>query len=195
VYTTQDGAAEGTVITSVIPDIIYQGFVSLGLLPNATEFTNLFSQFRITELEYYIINAQTTDIVEGQSSGFTPTTSIRNTIVYMGKQNDVLSYTNGIQQMQQEEGVILKSFTNDGKPFILKVKKPTFNALAATDTSSTVHGLYSGGWLDCQTATGVDYRGIYIGVQNAYTTFGAPTIAMPVMTVRVKLSLEFRGVR
>lgn len=195
VYGTTDGSATGTIVSVGSPDVIYQGLVTLNLLPNQSDFTNLFSQFKITELEYHLINQVYTEVNITQSSGVTPSVpTARNVPVYILAQNDSLGTTT-IQQMQQESNVIIRTFTNDGKPFILKVKKPTFFTPGFDGTSIINNAEEKNGWLDTQTAASVQYRGMALGIENAYSLLGAPSSAFPAMSGRVKLTVQFRGVR
>ncbi len=50
---------------------MYQGFVTLGLLNDVAEFTGLFSQYNITEIEYHIINTNYTGVEINQATGMT----------------------------------------------------------------------------------------------------------------------------
>lgn len=195
VYGTTDGSSTGTIVSVGSPDIIYQGLVTLNLLPNQSEFTNLFSQFKITELEYHFINQVFTEVNITQASGVTPSVpTARNVPVYILAQNDSLGTTT-IQQMQQESNVIVRTFTNDGKPFILKVKKPTFFTPGFDGTSIINNAEEKNGWLDTQTAAAVQYRGMALGIENAYSLLGAPSTAFPAMNGRVKMTVQFKGVR
>lgn len=195
VYGTSDGSSTGTVVTAVAPDVIYQGLVTLNLLPNQSDFTNLFSQFKITELEYHFINQVYTEVNVTQAGGVTPaTTTARNVPVYILAQNDPLNTTT-IQQMQQEQNVIIRTFTNDGKPFILKVKKPTYYSCSTDGTLIISNAEEKNGWLDTSTAAAVQYRGMALGIENAYGLLGGPVTAFPAMSGRVKMTIQFKGVR
>ena len=194
VYATTDGSATGVAVTAVAPDTIYQGLVTLNLLPNQSDFTNLFSQFKITELEYHFINTVMTDVDVGQTTGILNSAGLRNVPVYILAQNDPLNVAS-IQQLQQEANVIIRTYTNDGKPFILKVKKPTYYGSATDGTLIVSNAEERNGWLDTQTAAGVQYRGMCLAIQDAFKLCGTPASAFTLMSGRVKMTLEFRGVR
>ena len=51
------------------PNAVYQGFATLNLCPDVTDFTNLLSQYRITEVEYHIINSNYTGVEISQGTG------------------------------------------------------------------------------------------------------------------------------
>jgi len=53
------------------PNVVYQGFATISLRPDATDCTNLFSQYRITEVEYHIINSNYTGVEISQGIGMT----------------------------------------------------------------------------------------------------------------------------
>jgi len=97
--------------------------------------------------------------------------------------------------MQQEQNVIVRTFTNDGKPFILKVKKPMFFTPGFDGTSIINNAEEKNGWLDTQTAASVQYRGMSLGIENAYGLLGGPSTAFPAMNGRVKMTVQFKGVR
>ena len=66
IYSTVDGQSGSTVISSGSPDIIVQYFASLALLPNLTDFQNLFSVFKIRELEFHFLNCMYTQVSGAQ---------------------------------------------------------------------------------------------------------------------------------
>jgi len=196
-----DGTAGGVLVTAGSPDTIFQGVISLNQIPGTSDFTNLFSQYRITGLEYHLLNAYVTELSEPINSGLTvgnPTTSaFRNVPVYLGAQNDTLG-TATIQQIQQEEGVVVRDLINQGKPLMLKIAKPTYRS-SAVDTTGTgiITAVDLNTWLDTQTAAGIAYRGFYMGIQNSFSASTAALVAtaQPMYSVRCKVMMEFRGVR
>jgi len=194
IYSTTNSLSSGTVITSGSSDIIYQGFGYLSLLPNYAEFQALFSRYRVTEMEFHFINCMFTDVV-GQSNGINGTNSIRNFPVYIGAQQDTLGTTT-IAQIQQEENCTVRDYVNQGKPFIVKVRKPTF-VMPATDglgVSIPQSVETNGEWIDTNSPD-IPYRGVFLGCQDAWNALGQPTIANRAFTIRIKLTLEFKGVR
>jgi len=204
IFNTNDGSAGGTLVTSGLPDTIFQGVISLNQIPGTADFTNLFSQYKFTGLEYHLINVFCTEINLPANAalqvGNPSTNSYRNVAVYIGAQNDTLG-TASIQQIQQEEGVVVRDLINQGKPLMLKIAKPTYRS-SAVDTSGTDinTAVDLNTWLDTQTAAGVAYRGFYMGIQNAYSASTVVStitqgVAQPMFSVRVKVMMEFRGVR
>jgi hypothetical protein len=203
IWNTTDGTAGGTIVSSGSPDTVFQGVISLNQIPDTSDFTNLFSQFKITALEYHLINTYVTEISEPNNSAtfvqnLTLGGGYRNTAVYIGAQNDTLGTTT-IGQLQQEEGVVVRDLVNNGKPMILKIVKPTFNSASVSTTGSSLGtAIEMNGWLDTQSAGSVAYRGFFLGIQNAYsvsTAISTPATAQPMYTVRCRITLEFRGVR
>jgi len=195
IFNTTDGTAGGVIISAGSPDIVAQSIAYLGLLPNSTDFTNLFSQFKITELEYHIINVIATDLAAYQPTSIQAFTTPKNSAVYLGKQNDLLS-PGTIAQCQQESGVVLRTFYNDGKPFIIKIKKPTNHGTVVDANNNVVVATNTTDWLDTQTAGIVGYRGMFFGLDDAHSVINSPTgTVVPVFSVRIKLTLAFRGVR
>jgi len=195
VYSTVDGQVASTVISSGSPDIVIQYFASLALLPNLTDFQNLFSVFKIRELEFHFINCMYTE-VNGVSGGINGLNTIRNGAIYVGKQNDLLSGTSTIQQIQQEEGVTVRDYVNNGKPIIVKIVNPTVYS-PAQDASGLVNtSIESSPWLDTQTSQNVAWRGCYLGFQDAWNCLGQPgATANRAYTVRCKFTMDFKGVR
>jgi len=195
IFNTTDGTAGGSLISAGSPDIVAQSIAYLGLLPNSTDFTSLFSQFKITELEYHIINVIATELAVPQNLSVTSYTAAKNGAVYIGKQNDLLS-PGSIAQCQQESGVILRTFYNDGKPFIIKIKKPTNHGTVVDANNNVVVATNTTDWLDTQTAGIVGYRGMFFGLDDAYSVINSPAATVvPVFSVRIKLTVAFRGVR
>lgn len=192
VFNTIDGTAAGAIVSAVNPHVVNQQFFTLDLLPNYTDFTNLFSQYRVKELTYHLINCNFTEVEIAQGTGLTLGTNARNLCVYLGKQNDVLTPTT-LAQVQSEEGVIMRDYANDGKPFIVKIKAPTYFVPAVDSTATLVQAQESSGWLDC-TADDIAYRGFFALVEQAFGSFGGATLQR-VFTQRVQVTLEFRGVR
>jgi len=122
-------------------------------------------------------------------------TAAKNGAVYIGKQNDLLS-PGSIAQCQQESGVILRTFYNDGKPFIIKIKKPTNHGTVVDANNNVVVATNTTDWLDTQTAGIVGYRGMFFGLDDAYSVINSPAATVvPVFSVRIKLTVAFRGVR
>jgi len=198
VYSTLDGTAGGTPVSALNNDVIYQGFMTLASMPGFAEFSNLFSQFKITGLEYVLINSMYTDIVT-PSNGTPPNTvfptSCKNCAVYIGSQNDILGVS-AITQVQQESGVVVRDFVNMGKPLIVKVKRPTFKLDANDGPGNPQTGSADGsGWLDTNAASAVAWRGFYIAIQSAFLACGSQSTAQPMYSVRCKVSMSFRGVR
>lgn len=192
VFNTIDGTASGTALSAASPHVVNQQFFTLDLLPNYTDFTNLFSQYRVKSLTYHLINCNYTQVEIAQGTGITLGTNARNLCVYLGKQNDVLTPTS-LAQVQSEEGVIMRDYANDGKPFIVTIKSPTYFVPAVDSTTTLVQAQESSGWLDC-TADDIAYRGFFCLVEQAFGTFGGATLQR-VFTQRVQVTLEFRGVR
>jgi len=136
-----------------------------------------------------------TEVNVTQVGGVTPSvTTARNVPLYILAQSDSLGTTT-IQQMQQEQNVIVRTFTNDGKPFILKVKQPKFFSCVTDGTVVLINGEEKNGWLDTQNAAGVQYRGMAMGIENVYALLGGPTSAFPILSGRVKMTVQFKGVR
>ena len=193
IYSTLNSTSGGIVITANSPDIIFEGFGKLDLLPNYAEFQALFSQYRVTEMEYHFLNCMYTS-VDVVSNGTNGSNTIRNFPVYIGTQRDVLQ-SKTIAQMQQEDGVTVRDYVNNGKPLIIKVKKPTIYMPALDPTTTVPFSVETHGqWIDTENAA-CCYRGVYLGMQDAFNSLGAPTVANRAYTVRIKLTLEFRGVR
>lgn len=194
VYNTNDGTVSGTVVSAGSPNVVYQGFVTLNVLNDIAEFTGLFSQYKITEIEYHIINANYTDVNIAQSTGMTLGTAQRNLPIYMGAQNDLLSPAT-VAQAQQEQGVIMRDYVNQGKPFILKIKNPTYFTPAISDVGGVVaSATESRGWLNTQN-TNIAYRGFYFAVEGASPTFSGSATPQVMCTVRARITMQFRGVR
>lgn len=192
-YSTLNSTSSGTVITSNSPDIIFEGFGKLDLLPNYAEFQALFSQYRITEMEYHFLNCMYTNVIV-DSNGVNGANTIRNFPVYVGTQRDVLQ-SKTITQMQQEDGVTVRDYVNNGKPLIIKVKKPTIYMPALDPTTTIPFSVEKWGeWIDTENPS-ICYRGVYLGMQDAWNSLGQPSTANRAYTVRIKLTLEFRGVR
>lgn len=194
IYNTTDGTAGGAIVTAGSPDIVSQHIAYLGLLPNSSEFTDLFSQFKILQLEYHIINAIATDLAGYQPTSIQSFTAPKNSAVYLGKQNDLLTPST-IAQCQQESGVVLRTFYNEGKPFIIKIKKPTNHGTVVNANNSVVVATNSTDWLDTQTATIIGYRGMFFALDDAFSVTNAANTVVPVFTVRIKLTVAFKGVR
>jgi len=192
VFNTVDGSSTGAIVNAGSPHIFNQQFFTLDLLPNHTDFTNLFSQYRVKSMTYHLINCNYTDIQIAQGSGMTLATNARNLCVYLGKQNETLSPST-LAQVQSEEGVIMRDYVNDGKPFIVTVKNPTYFAPAVDSTSTLVQAVEQNGWLDT-LADDIPYRGFFCCVEQAFGTFGGVNLQR-VFTQRVSVTLEFRGVR
>lgn len=194
VYNTTDGTVSGTVVSAGSPNVVYQGFVTLGLLNDVSEFTGLFSQYKITEIEYHIINTNYTDVQIAQQTGMTLGTAQRNLPIYMGAQNDLLSPAT-VAQAQQEQGVIMRDYVNQGKPFILKIKNPTYFTPAINDVGGVVAlATESRGWLNTQN-TNIAYRGFYFAVEGASPTFSGSATPQIMCSVRARITMQFRGVR
>ena len=51
------------------PNVVHQGFATINFCPDVTDCTNLFSQYRITEVEYHIINSNYTGVEISQGTG------------------------------------------------------------------------------------------------------------------------------
>lgn len=193
IYSTLNSTSGGIVITSNSPDIIFEGFGKLDLLPNFSEFQALFSQYRITEMEYHFLNCMYTS-VDVISNGTNGSNTIRNFPVYVGSQKDVLQ-SKTISQMQQEEGVTVRDYVNNGKPLVIKVKHPTIYMPALDPTTTVPFAVEkSGAWIDTESPS-ICYRGVYLGLQDAFNSLGQPTVANRAYTVRIKLTVEFKGVR
>lgn len=196
VWNTQDGLQAGTIVTSGpgTEDIVIQQFVSLSLLPNFADVKSLFSQYKITELEYHLINCVATDVNITQGGGVTLNTSQRNLPVYFGAQNDLLNPASKLQ-CQQEEGVVLRDYMNGGKPFICKIKNPTYfvPVISNLTTLATSPAQESNGWLSTDDDL-VQYRGFFLCLENAASLFGGASLQQ-VFNMRVKVSMIFRGVR
>lgn len=199
IYSTTNSEAGGTVVlanTALLPtqgDVIRQMFSQLDVLPNFAEFQALFSQYRIMEMEFHFLNCMYTE-VNAPSGALNGSNTIRNFPVYIGTQTDTLGVVS-INQMQQEEGVTVRDYVNNGKPLIIKVMKPSANLLVGDDANlPAIAAEKTGQWLDT-AASDIPHRGVYIGLQDTWAALGQPTVANRVYTVRVKMSLEFRGVR
>lgn len=192
VFNTVDGDGSSAIVSAGSPHIFNQQYFTLDLLPNYTDFTNLFSQYRVKSLTYHLINCNMTEIAIQQGTGMTLATNARNLCVYLGKQNETLSPST-LAQVQSEEGVIMRDYVNDGKPFIVTVKNPTYFAPAVDSSSSLVQAVEQSGWLDTLAAD-VAYRGFFCCVEQAFGTFGGASLQR-VFTQRVQVTLEFRGVR
>ena len=52
------------------PNVVYQGFATINPCPDVTDCTNLISQYRITEVEYHIINSNYTGGPDTAYRGF-----------------------------------------------------------------------------------------------------------------------------
>jgi len=193
IYSTVDSQAASAVITAANPDVIAQLFCQLSSLPNYSDFQALFSQYRITEMEFHFLNCMYTE-VNGPQPGVNGSNLIRNFPVYIGTQTDVLGF-NTINQMQQEDGVTVRDYVNNGKPLIIKVSKPSINTPAQDGAGAAVIAAQrTGEWLDTSFPA-VAYRGVYLGLQDAWNSLGQPATANRAYTIRVRMSLEFRGVR
>jgi len=192
VFNTIDGTSSGTIVSAGTPHVINQQFFTLDLLPGYTDFTNLFSQYKVKSLTYHLINCNFTDINIVQASGMTLGTNARNLCVYLGKQNDVLNPTT-LAQVQSEEGVVMRDLANDGKPFIVTIKNPTYFVPAVDNASGLTQAVEQNGWLDTGSSA-IPYRGFFCLVEQAFGTFGGGSLQR-VFTQRVKVELEFRGVR
>lgn len=195
IYNTVDGTFTGAIVSAVANDTIFQGFISLGNIPGVTDFQNLFSQYKIIGLEYHFINNIFTE-VNGPNTGPGPAVGgCKNVAVYLGSQNDVLGVA-AITQLQQESGVVVRTFANGGKPMIVKIAKPTYKGTAIDTTGATISSATDlDGWLDTQTAAAIPYRGFYLGIQSAFQASGSSATLMTLYSVRVKVSMIFRGVR
>ena len=66
--------------------------------------------------------------------------------------------------------------------------------LSPLNTCQSVSEEKPGGWLDTGSAD-IAYRGVFLGCQDAWNSLGQPSVANRAFTIRVKLTLEFRGVR
>jgi len=194
IYNTTDGTVGGTVVSAGSPNVVHQGFVTLNLLNDTAELTGLFSQYKITEIEYHILNSNYTDISITQGSGMTLGTAQRNLPVYLGAQNDLLSPAT-VAQAQQEQGVIMRDYVNQGKPFILKIKNPTYFTPAISDVGGVVNqATESRGWLNTQN-TNIAYRGFFFAIEGASPTFSGSATPQVMCTVRAKVTMQFRGIR
>jgi len=193
VYSTADSQAAGALITAVAPDIIAQIFCQLSSLPNYSDFQALFSQYRITEMEFHFLNCMYTE-VNGPQPGVNGLNLIRNFPVYIGQQKDVLGF-NTINQMQQEDGVTVRDYVNNGKPLIIKVTNPSVNETAQNGAGVGVIATQSvSPWIDTSVPD-IAHRGVYLGLQDAWNALGQPGAANRAYTIRVRLTVEFRGVR
>lgn len=193
IYSTTDSQPASPCITAAAPDVIAQLYCQLSNLPNYAEFQALFSQYRITEMEFHFLNCMFTE-VNGPQTGINGNNLIRNFPVYIGQQKDILGF-NTINQMQQEEGVTVRDYVNNGKPLIIKVKYPSVNEDAQNGAGAgVIAAQVSSPWIDT-TVPDIAHRGIYLGLQDCFNSLGQPTFANRAYTMRVRLSLEFRGVR
>ena len=90
VYSTVDGTIGGAIVNAVNNDTIFQSFISLANVPAASDFSNLFSQYKITALEYHLINFNFSDVVGPTNAGAVNSGAPKNVAVYIGSQNDTL---------------------------------------------------------------------------------------------------------
>ena len=195
VYNTIDGTAGGTIVTALNNDTVFQSFISLANVPAASDFSNLFSQFKITALEYHLINFNFTDVNAPANANAVQNNAAKNTAVYIGSQNDTLGIAS-ITQCQQESGVTVRDYVNMGKPLIVKIAKPTYKSSAVNNAGTQIIDAQDqSGWLDTQVAASVPYRGFYMGIQSAFQATGQAVVVMPLYTLRCKVSMIFRGVR
>lgn len=87
----------------------------------------------------------------------------------------------------------MRDYVNEGKPFIVTIKNPTYFVPAVDASATLTFAQESSGWLD----TGADeipYRGFFILVENAFNVFGGG-LNQRVFTQRVTATIEFRGIR
>ena len=87
----------------------------------------------------------------------------------------------------------MRDYVNDGKPFIVTIKNPTYFVPAVDAAAGLTQAQESAGWLDTG-ASAIPYRGFFILVENAFSAFGGG-LAQRVFTQRVTATIEFRGVR
>jgi len=194
IFNTTDGTPGGPIVTAVQPNTIAQQFITMSVVPNFTDFQALFSQYKITSLEFHLINFQFTDIVGQASGGPVLGTTPKNTAIYVGSQNDTLGFST-LAQCQQESGVVVRDYCNGGKPFIIKVGKPTYKSPGIDSSGAIVaDAVDSAGWLDT-AYNSIAYRGFFCGIENAYNVTGQPNTVVPLFSVRCKVNFVFRGVR
>lgn len=87
----------------------------------------------------------------------------------------------------------MRDYVNDGKPFIVSIKNPTYFVPAVDAAAGLTTAVEQSGWMDTG-ASAIPYRGFFILVENANSAFGGG-LNQRVFTQRVTATIEFRGVR
>lgn len=146
-------------------------------IPNASEFTSLYDQYKITGIRYSILpRGNSADIGTSATQG------------NMGRIFSVLDYDDStapasFNEMTQYQNV---KMTNNAQTHT-RYLKPRFNLDVLSGSVSLTANAPRTGWIDCSTAD-VKHRGVKFGIQ-------APTNAVMTYDLMIVYYLAFKNVR
>lgn len=153
VFTATPGGNSSIANTISVQESFWEFAFKLTDLPNATDFTNLFDQFRITNVELEIINTQ--QLASNVSSASTA----RGAILYSIIDNDDIGTPASINEMRQYETCKLHA----GKPVYKRKVKP---AVLVQDYETSIATAYTpkfNVWLSTSDS-GTQHFGMKIGM-------------------------------
>lgn len=146
-------------------------------VPNATEFSNLYDQYKITGIKYSIMpRGNSADVGTSATQG------------NMGRIFSVLDYDDsnapsGFNEMTQYQNLKVTPNTVTHTRFL----KPRFNMDVLSGSVGLTANAPRTGWIDC-ASTDVKHRGVKIGIQ-------APTTATYTYDLMITYYLAFKNVR
>lgn len=160
------------------PDGQYGFSYSLNALPNASEFTSLFDQYRIAGVKTRFLPRGNSSELTGASGG--NISSIASVIDY----DDGTAPTGGISQISQYQSFKLTRSDQQHTRYF----KPRLNVAAINSVAGgTQNKLNMRGWLDCDVST-TEHYGLKVVVP-------APPSGSVVYDVIVTMYVLFRNVR
>jgi len=142
---------------------------TLGVLPNYTEFTNLFEQYRINAIKLMFIPAF--NGVEGNTSA----TVLAQPRLYTIIDKDGNAQTSSETDMQQYGNARL--IREPSKSFTIYIKKPSVQMGTANALTIVGGAPRSSPWLDCDNYQ-VQHWGCAIGGIMPFTTAGSATYSV-----------------
>lgn len=136
----------GHILTSVTSDTFTNQFFSLSSVPNYTEFTNLYDQYRINGVKVTLLPRGNTAEITA-SSGASTVFQGQSTGVFSVIDYDDTAVLSSIQQACEYQNMKMTRATQQHSRYL----KPRFNLLSITNqgTGATGASQNTRGWLDC----------------------------------------------
>lgn len=189
VFTFSRKVRQSLVVTNDINPINYAMSWTLNSLPNYTEFTNLFDQYRINYIEVKFIYDHNVGEV-ASSAGIAANANMGLPNVYLARDYDDASALGGIDEYLQYEGCIVRRLGD-----IFSIRIYPHIASAAYSGTFTSYKNDTRAWIDVNS-TGVAHYGLKMGVDASMCNSAAgAAVAIGRLTLIHTYNISFKNVR